>query len=137
MSSNDVAERRALVQHVVPGEGKITFRARSRPVFHSKIGYHPRSELKLANVRRRIFPIWPDGVAGHELRRCKDDLIGSQTTRVAPFALDRNYVYVLSAIFCHRYQFDCGAAKVYLRLNFLKQVIDQTPVALRPCDQRL
>ena len=69
---DDVAERFAFVEHVVPGERKVARRAGFRTIFQRQVSDHPRAELKLGDVPRRILAVRADHVPRDELRRGED-----------------------------------------------------------------
>src|SRR5262245_8155955 len=133
MRRDDITERRALVKNVIPGEWKITLRTRPRTILQRQISDHPRAKMKLSNVRRRIVAIRPHDVARHKLRRRKDHARRVESARILSFLIERDDVNTAVS----RYQLDRRAIELNVFFRFRKQVLDETPIALRPRNQRL
>src|SRR2546423_13443874 len=80
---DDVAERRTLVQNVVPRYGEAETGA--RPLFQKKIRDHPRTILELRDVRRAAaLSVRLDEVLRQKLRRGEDDPVGPEAERTTP-----------------------------------------------------
>src|ERR1041384_6646136 len=62
MRGYHITERRALIKHVVPREREVALRTRARSILEREVRHHPRAEMKLGNVRRRIVAIRPHDV---------------------------------------------------------------------------
>ena len=100
MRGGNVAERLALVNHVVPREREA---AALRPVFQKKIRHHPRAVLKFLDARRDVFAIRANQIPSQEMRCSKDHTVcmkadgrlafvvqGDHIDAGAPISLERN-----------------------------------------------
>ena len=87
MRGRDVAERGALVEHVVPRRREAETRA--RPFGEKEVGDHPRAVLELRDVRRAdALTVRLQQVLREKLRRREDDVRRPKPQRLAPFAPD-------------------------------------------------
>src|SRR5260370_4432914 len=89
MGRHYVAERRALVQYIVPGQRKA-------PSFgtipEEKICDHPCAVLELGNVRWRILSISSNQVASEKVRRGKYHSRRVESIRVLSVPVDRGHI---------------------------------------------
>src|SRR5215475_7706827 len=136
MRCDYVAQRRTLIKHVIPCERKVTSRT-LRSILQSKVGYHPRSKLKFANMSRWVVAIWSNHVSSCELRRCKDYRIGGELAGGSSVAIQCNDLDIRSSFVFDWNDLKSCAIQLDLRLDLVEQVINETSVALWPGDERL
>src|SRR5260370_5216026 len=90
MSGDNVSERVAFVNHIIPGEWEPS---RRRPVSQKQVCHHPRSVLKLGHVRWRTLAIWTYDISSQKVGSGKHNTICMESTRAAAVVIDRNNVH--------------------------------------------
>src|SRR6185436_19273112 len=134
MRCHNIAERRALIENIVPGQRKA---AVCWSIFQEQVSNHPGAVLEFGCARRRVLTIRPNHVPGEERRSCKDHSISVEPNRFALLVIYCDNVDAASSVWICGYDFYGREPEPHLRSHLAVQVGDQPAVSLRPGHQGL
>src|SRR6266850_1678402 len=129
MGRNYVAERRALIRHVIPRERKSPI---LWSVSQKQIRHHPGPVLKLTYVRRWILPIRTNHVTAQELRRREYYVVRVKTNGALALVIDGDHIDSIFSLRIIGNDLSRREPKSHFRFRFFVKVRDQAGVSLGP-----